>query len=165
MREPIWVIEARSHIGKKEVAGKGNSAWVLSLWETVPWIWSTVAHKDDSLLAWCGAFMRLVVTQCGISPPKKWWSASSWAAWGTPLKTPVLGCFGVMKRKGGAHITLIIGKNNAGMLIGLGGNQGDMVKLSAFKPELFNAFVYPPNQTIILTPLPNLSAALSESEA
>lgn len=165
MREPIWVTEARSYIGQTEVAGKGSSKWILSLWETVPWIWSTVARKDDTLLAWCGAFMRLVFVECAIAPPKKWWSAKEWATWGTPLKTPVLGCVGVMKRTGGAHVTLLVGKNNAGMFIGIGGNQGDMVKKSAFRPELFSAFVYPPNQTIVLTPLPNMSAAISESEA
>jgi uncharacterized protein (TIGR02594 family) len=165
MKEPVWVTEARSHIGKSEVAGLNSNKWILSLWDTAPWIWSTVARKDDTLLAWCGAFIRLVVTQVGIVPPKSWWSANAWAKWGTRLKSPVLGCIGVMKRTGGAHVTIIIGRDNAGRLIGLGGNQGDMVKLSAFKPELFTAFVWPPNQTIRLAPLPNLSAALSVSEA
>jgi uncharacterized protein (TIGR02594 family) len=165
MREPIWVTEARSHIGKKEVAGVGSNKWILSLWETVPWIWSTVARKDDTLLAWCGAFVRLVMLECNITPPKGWWSAKNWAAWGAPVKTPTLGCIGVMKRKGGAHVTILIGKDNAGNLIGLGGNQGDMVKKSAFKPELFVAFVYPPNQKNYNITLPILSAALSVSEA
>lgn len=165
MKEPIWVTAARRYIGQAEVAGKGSNAWILSLWETVPWIWSTVARKDDTLLAWCGAFMRLVFTQCEIQAPKKWWSAKEWAAWGVPLKSPILGCVGVISRKGGAHVTLLIGKDNAGRLIGLGGNQGDMVKKSAFEPQVFIAYVWPPNQTIILTALPNINAALSESEA
>jgi uncharacterized protein (TIGR02594 family) len=164
MQEPIWVTEARSHIGKSEVAGLNSDKWILSLWETVPWIWSTVARKDDGLLAWCGAFVRFIMVQTGIEPPKNWWSAASWANWGTPLKSPILGCVGVMKRKGGAHVTIIIGKDYAGNLIGLGGNQGDMVKKSAFKPEFFTAFVWPPNQAIRLTALPHLSAAPSMSE-
>jgi uncharacterized protein (TIGR02594 family) len=103
--------------------------------------------------------------ECNITPPKGWWSAKNWAAWGAPVKTPTLGCIGVMKRKGGAHVTILIGKDNAGNLIGLGGNQGDMVKKSAFKPELFVAFVYPPNQKNYNITLPILSAALSVSEA
>jgi uncharacterized protein (TIGR02594 family) len=164
-KDPAWLASARKYIGQKEVAGGGSSKWILSLWETVPWIWSTVACKDDTLLAWCGAFIRLVMVENGVTPPKKWWSAASWADWGIPLKSPAYGCIAVMKRKGGAHVTIIVGINHAGKLVGLGGNQGDAVKLSAFEPSLFSAYVWPPNQAFKLKPLPNLFATMSESES
>lgn len=165
MKEPIWLSTARRHIGQKEIAGIKSNEWILSLWETVPWIWSTVAGKDDSLLPWCGAFMNKVMLMCGIESPKKWWSAARWADWGTPLKKPVLGCIAIKKRKGGAHVTILCGRDNAGNYIGIGGNQGDSVKLSAFKPAEFTSYVWPKNWPIGVTPLPLLSAEAIESEA
>lgn len=165
MKEPIWLSTMRSYIGQKEVAGVKSNDWIISLWDSVPWIWSTVARKDDSILPWCGAVMRLVMLMCGIEPPKKWWSAIAWTDWGTRLERPVLGCIGIIKRKGGAHVTILAGINNNGDYICIGGNQGDEVKRSAFKPNQFLAFVWPERWPVGVNKLPLLSASFSESEA
>lgn len=164
-KDPVWLATARKYVNQKEVPGKNSNLWILKLWESVPWIWTTVANKDDSLLAWCGAFVRFVMIENGIAPPKKWWSASSWDTWGSPVKEPVLGCIGVMKRSGGGHVTIIVGIDNAGNYLGLGGNQGDSVKISAFPAERFTKFVWPNGHPLRIVPLPNLSAELSSSEA
>ncbi len=165
MIDPCWIKRARSLIGKKEVPGAKSDMWVLGLWDTIPWIWSTVARKDDSIVPWCGAFCRYVMAECSLPFPKKWWSAASWLDYGTRLPNPVFGCIGVLKRPKGAHVTFIIGKDNAGNLLGLGGNQGDAVKVSAFKRERFTGFVWPEGATIRWDGLPILSAEVSESES
>jgi uncharacterized protein (TIGR02594 family) len=163
--EPLWLTHARKYIGQKEIAGVASNKWILSLWDSVPWIWASVARKDDTLLPWCGAFMRLIMISSGQVPPKKWWSAAEWAKWGTPLKSPVFGCVYIRKRDGGAHVTLMAGKNNAGYYCCIGGNQGDAVKLSTFKPSPGDVFVWPMGEDMHLIPLPILSAAMSTSEA
>lgn len=165
MKDPIWLKNARKYIGQREVAGKDSNAWVLGLWDTVPWIWSSVARKDDTLLPWCGAFMRQVMVESGIEPPKKWWSAASWASWGSPQRKALFGCVGVMKRTGGGHVAIIVGRDNSGNLICLGGNQGDAVKLSAFNPNRFTEFVWPLGHKTSACELPILTASLSVSEA
>jgi uncharacterized protein (TIGR02594 family) len=165
MSDPVWLKSARKYIGQKEVAGLKSNAWIIGLWQTIPWIWSTVARKDDSVLPWCGAFIRLVMVENKIVPPKKWWSAREWATWGMPLHKPLLGCIGVMRRTGGGHVGIIVGRDNAGNLLMIGGNQGDSVNIAAFNPNRFTEFVWPRGHEMILDSLPILSAALSVSEA
>ena len=165
MKDPIWLKVARKFIGQKEVKGIQSNPWILSLWDTVPWIWSTVTRKDDSVLPWCGTFMRKVMVDSGIAPPRKWWSARTWSTWGISLTVPLFGCVGVMSRKGGGHVGIIIGRDNAGNLLVLGGNQGDAVSVAAFNPSRFTAFVWPKGHEVMLGQLPILSAALSVNEA
>lgn len=164
--DPIWIYEARKYVGQKEIAGISSNPWVLGLWAIVPWIWATVTRKDDSVLPWCGAFMRLVMVNCGITPPKKWWSANEWSKWGFAIQKPIRGCIGIMKRPDGAHVGIILGKDSAGNYLVLGGNQGDAVKVSAFNPNRFTAFVWPTGHPMKIDLLPILaSAAISSSEA
>lgn len=165
MKDPVWLKVARKFIGQKEVKGIQSNPWILSLWDTVPWIWASYARKDDSLAPWCGAFMRKVMIDSDIKSPRKWWSAREWSTWGMPLSTPLFGSIGVMIRKGGGHVGIIVGRDNAGNLLVLGGNQGDAVSVAAFNPSRFTAFVWPRGHEIILGQLPILSAALSVNEA
>lgn len=166
--EPKWLTSARSYIGQREIPGQDSNQWILGLWAIVPWIWLTVRRKDDSLLPWCGAFVRLCLSEAGLTPPKAWYRAMAYAEYGTNVGRPVLGAIGVIKNGKQWHVGFVLGKDNAGNIIMLGGNQNDSVKLSAFKPELFKAYRWPAGateQVPMAGLLPILSAALSTSEA
>lgn len=166
--EPKWLQVARQYLGQKEVPGPQSNPWILGLWETIPWIWSTVTRKDDSLAAWCGAFMRLCLVMSDLTPPKAWYRASAYVEYGINVGYPALGAIGIIKNGKQWHVGIIAGKDHAGNIIMLGGNQNDSVKLSAFKPDLFKAYRWP-DQSYEKIPLagslPILSAALSTSEA
>lgn len=141
-----------------------SNPWIVKLWDKAAWLWAT--KKDDSQLPWCGAFVAHCLRLSGLTPPANWFRASAYATYGTKLPKPVLGCIGVMTREGGGHVGFVAGKDNAGNILMLGGNQGDSVKISAFKPHKFTAFVWP--NSVFLPAwqeLPILSAALSASEA
>lgn len=166
--DPKWLQSARKYLGQKEVPGPASNPWILGLWATIPWIWSTVARKDDTLLPWCGAFVRLCLTEAGIEPPKSWFRASAYADFGTKLGYPTLGAIGVIKTGKRWHVGFIVGRDNAGRIIMLGGNQNDSVKLAAFERASFAAFQWPDYQLDKIPSagsLPVLTAALSTSEA
>lgn len=167
--EPLWLVEARRHLGQREVPGQGSNPWILGLWATIPWIWSTVTRKDDTLLPWCGAFVRLCLVVAGLTPPKNWFRASEYMAYGANVGYPAVGAIGVIKNGKQWHVGFVVGRDHAGNIILLGGNQNDSVKLSAFKPELFKAYRWPEVSTINQIPLagilPVLSAGMSTSEA
>ena len=165
--EPKWLIEARKYLGQAEVPGAQSNPWILGLWVTIPWIWSTVTRRDDTLLPWCGAFLRLCLVQAGITPPRNWFRAREYLNFGTNIGYPCVGAIGVMQNGRQWHVGFVVGRDNAGNIIMLGGNQNNSVRLSAFKPSLFKAYRWP-TQTYASIPLagnlPILSAAISASE-
>lgn len=169
IKDPPWLVEAKKHEGKKEVPGVKNNDWVIGLWDSIPWIWSTVIRKDDNLLPWCGAFIKLCLDKAGIKPPKAWYRAKAYIDFGTPIYHPAYGCIGVIKNaKGKYHVGIVIGWDAAGNIMLYGGNQNDMVRVSAFKFKSFVAFVWPSDdvQNIPMAgTLPILDADFSMSEA
>lgn len=159
-----WLEHARGFVGQKEIAGIKSNPWIVRLWDKAAWLWAT--KKDDSQLPWCGAFVAHCLRLDGLTPPKNWFRASAYADYGQRLKQPIAGCIGVMTREGGGHVGFVVGKDNAGNILMIGGNQGDSVKLAAFKKDRFTCFVWPRiNDDVSYRILPILSAALSSSEA
>lgn len=161
-----WLTCARTYLGQKEVVGLASNKWILSLWDSIPWIWSTVSRTDDSVLPWCGAFVRHCLLESKITPPKNWFRAKAYIDFGTKLDEPIVGCIGVIKTGKQYHVGIIVGVDNNGNILMIGGNQADSVKVSAFKANLFQYYGWPvANASIIASRLPVLSAELAESVA
>lgn len=59
-------------------------------------------------------------------------SAKSYLSWGEQLDRPVYGCVVVFSRDGGGHVGFVVGKDKAGNLLVLGGNQDDAVNVKSF---------------------------------
>ena len=132
--DPFWVIEARKHIGQKEVPGAASNPWIKAMWLKLKggaWFWKAYG-EDDSKLPWCGGFVAYCLTQAGIEPPAKYAAAKEWLDWGVPLLHPCLGCVVVFTREGGGHVGFVVGMDERGRLMVLGGNQGDKVSIAPF---------------------------------
>lgn len=170
MSDFSWLIEARRHIGQKEVPGPGVNAWLRDLWHGLPggpWFWQHYG-KDDSKLPWCGAFMAGVFRKVGISLPARYASAAGWLEWGTRLDTPTRGCVVVFSRQGGGHVGIVVGRDQRDRLIVLGGNQGDAVTEAPFDRSRVTGFRWPPGvpvPTLATLPLITSNAASSRNEA
>ena len=148
-----WLSIGLQYEGMREVPGPGVNAKLQNLWLGLPggsWFWNHYG-KDDSKLPWCGAFMARVFLDCGIQPPKRYASALEWASWGSGLSEPTLGCVVVFSREGGGHVGIVMGADELGRLIVLGGNQRDGVCKMAFDRSRATAFRFPPG-----VPLPGL---------
>ena len=90
---------------------------------------------------------------------------------GKRLTKPAYGCLVVFTRQGGGHVGFVVGKDKAGNLLVLGGNQGNRVSIAAFPTSRVAAYVWPSVGGALLDPAPERydlplgGAALSRSEA
>lgn len=166
MTELIWIQKARAYLGQKEVPGPASNPWILSLWSSIAWIWTSVARKDDSLLPWCGAFVRQCLVESNLTPPKNWFRAKEYVTYGAPLSAPKVGAIGVILTGKQWHVAFIVGRTKDGNIVMLGGNQNDSVKLSAFRPAVFQAFRWPDSKVLPdMGELPVIDVTLSTSQA
>ena len=151
--EPIWLQEARKHIGLREIPGAKHNT-TISKWLTKLKAW----WRDDET-PWCGTFVAHCVQYAGLVPPKEWYRARSWADWGTPTATPRIGCIVVFERKGGGHVGFVVGEDTQGRLLVLGGNQGDAVSIAPFDKARVLCYRIPPNYLVPHGSLPVFAAA------
>lgn len=147
--KPTWLERAESFIGLKEVPGPASSPIIIGWLARIRASW---LGGDD--VPWCGTALANWMLDAGITPPDNPFRALAWRTWGTPLYRPVVGCVGVMERKGGGHVTLIVGEDGRGHLLGLGGNQSDGVRVSAFPRAGFVAFRWPQGHEFQYASLP-----------
>ena len=153
--EPAWLIEARKHIGQKEIPGKESNPWIVSLWQRLKgsavfsWLGS-----DDSSAPWCGAYVGHCISHAGIVLPQHWYRAKAWLDWGVKLEAPTVGCIVVYERKGGGHVGFVVGKDQLDNIMTLGGNQKDQVSIAPFSRERVAGYRWPPDTVIAIAPLP-----------
>ena len=156
-----WLDEARKHIGVAEIPGKDHSP-VITRWLSDLGAWWT---DDDT--PWCGVFVAHCFRSAGVQLPKHWYRAKAWLDWGITVP-PLVGCVVVFERVGGGHVGLLVGKDQGGRLMVLGGNQGNKVSVAPFDPARVAGYRWPPMVAIPPSlPLPVITsmARASENEA
>lgn len=156
-----WLIEARRHIGVKEVPGKANSPTIQK------WLLGLKAWWTDDATPWCGVFAGHCIKSAGLPLPKHWYRAKDWLNWGVPLTKPTEGCVVVFERKGGGHVGFVVGKDARGNIMVLGGNQGDAVTIAPFDPARVAGYRWPNSVPPMIGSLPLLASngAVSQNEA
>ena len=160
MQEPVWLIEARKHLGLKEVKGTKHHPEILQMWKDI----KRGGIKDDET-PWCAAFVGAMLERVGIRSTR-FESAKSYLTWGNQLVEPVVGCIVVFSRDGGGHVGFVVGRDKAGNLLVLGGNQSDEVNIRAFPRTRVTGYRYPSGYMLPEPHLPVLSSAeLSRNEA
>lgn len=163
MSEPIWLRAARQDVGLRELAGAPTAPKIAQ------WLKELGAWWRDDETPWCGTAVAAWMRSSGIVLPKHWYRAKGWLDWGIPLAAPGVGAVVVFERAGGGHVGLVVGKDFAGRLLVLGGNQGNKVGIDAFDFSRVVGYRWPAafGNSIPLGPLPVYSggATLSTNEA
>lgn len=162
MAEPNWLKIARKYIGTREIKGPKHNSLILRWWQMI----KRGGIKDDET-PWCAAFVGGVLEEAGIQS-SRFESAKSYLTWGKPLSAPVVGCVVVFDRDGGGHVGFVVGRDAAGHLLVLGGNQGDAVNVKAFQLSRVakGGFRWPTTVPLPKDALPILAAAdISKNEA
>lgn len=139
-REPAWVRAGRSKIGEREIPGPKHNPWIIGFWQKLgaPWI-----KTDDADGAWCGGFIAWCLSEAGLSYPKNYPAAASFATWGTPCQAQV-GAIGVKSRRGGNHVFQIVGITaDRQFYKALGGNQDNMVSIIDIPVSVVTAIRWP----------------------
>lgn len=155
--DPPWLAAARRDIGRTETLGPNDSPWIRAMLAKLGATW-LVGQP------WCGGAVAYWMTICAVPIPKHWYRAKAWLDWGDSIYTPALGCVAVFERRGGGHVGLAVGRDDRGRLLVLGGNQGDMVRISAFGTERLIGYRWPGGNGYPREPLPAGHAAVSERE-
>ncbi|MXO73591.1 TIGR02594 family protein [Altererythrobacter buctensis] len=120
--EAPWLIEARRHMGLKEVAGPQHNGTILG------WVKSLGGWFKDDETPWCGTFAAVCMKTAGQDVPEHWFRALEWAKWGKPCD-PVVGAVVVFGRQGGGHVGFLVGESAANYYV-LGGNQSNAVNIT-----------------------------------
>ena len=137
MSKPAWMIEAEKYIGLKEIPGAAHEPQILKWWKAI----RRGGIKTDEV-PWCAAFVGGCLEAVGIIS-SRYESAKSYLDWGIKLEFPIEGCIAVFTRTGGGHVGFVVGQDQRGRLLVLGGNQGDKVSIAPFDPSRVTGFRWP----------------------
>lgn len=153
---PAWIAAARRDIGNPESLGPNDSPLIRRIWAAVSAVWLRGQP-------WCGGAAAYWMQQAGIAYPREFYRAKAWLGWGVELTAPVPGCVVVFERQGGGHIGFVVGRDTAGRLMVLGGNQGDAVRISPFDAARVTGYRWPAGVELPAGPLPVLAASGASS--
>jgi len=125
----IWLTKAKSYLGLSEVPGKKHNLKILEWWKAI-----RATFMDDET-PWCAGFVGGVLEECGIKSSRSA-SARSYLSWGVRISDPCEGCIVVFWRGApsgwSGHVGFVVGRDDMGNLMVLGGNQGDQVSIQGF---------------------------------
>lgn len=134
-----WLDLAREHKGLREIPGALTEPKIAS------WLKRLGAWWNDDETPWCGTFVAAMMIECSIALPKHWYRAKGWLDWGVKLAAPVVGCVVVFDRKGGGHVAFVVGQDERGRLMCVGGNQGNAVSDALFEKSRVLGYRWPPS--------------------
>jgi uncharacterized protein (TIGR02594 family) len=162
MSEPAWLVEARKHVGLREVPGKTHAPVIQR------WLRQFGAWWVDDETPWCGTFVAACLEAAGVRRPRNWFRALAWLDFGTPILAPRVGCVVVFSREGGGHVGFLVGQDEEGRLMVLGGNQGNAVSVAPFERFRVRGYRWPSSVPAPAAGLPLLAsngAVSSRSES
>lgn len=166
MNDPVWLQHARKDLGLAEIPGPKHNSRIVAFWESVK------IHFRDDETPWCGAFVGAKLAQAGYPINPRGASARSWANYGTPIDRPCVGAIVVFwrgSRNGSSgHVGFVVGVDQNGNLMVLGGNQGNRVSIAPFSRDRVLAYRWPghtPDPSRYMLPVLNSDGKLSQNEA
>lgn len=157
MNEPAWMVEARRHIGTREIPGKRHEPKILAWWKKI----RRGGIQSDEV-PWCAAFVGACLEHVGIVS-SRFESARSYMTWGIPIPAPVPGCVAVFSRAGGGHVGFVVASVDDGRLLILGGNQGDAVSIAPFDRNRVIGYRWPRAVPIVNRDLQQLGSKQKSS--
>lgn len=128
-----YMEEALKWMGTKEVAGPVANKDIVMFDKYT----SLKATSDE--VPWCSSFANYVVHACGDKGTNSA-AARSWLDWGKAIDKPEYGCLVIIDRRdkgnpNAAHVTFYICDVEPAHIQCVGGNQGDMVKMSVYPKD------------------------------
>jgi uncharacterized protein (TIGR02594 family) len=133
---PLWLEAGLKFVGTREGAG-GSDSKVIMDWAKDEGGSIAETYTHDSI-PWCALFANMMLTKAGLKGTESLWAldfAGKWPA--IKLNGPAVGAFAPMLRNGGGHIICVVGRDQNGNIMGLGGNQSDKVSIVPFPMSRF----------------------------
>lgn len=141
---PLWLEAGLKFLGTKEGPGARDNQVIID-WAKVEGGDIAKEYTHDSI-PWCSLFANMMMTKVGIKGTETLW-ALDWAGkWPSiQLDGPAVGAMAPMVRSGGGHIICVVGRDQHGNIMGLGGNQSDQVSVVPFPVSRLNKGFWWPN--------------------
>jgi len=143
IERPLWLQAGMKLIGTKEGAGSKDNPLIID-WAKDEGGDIAKTYTHDSI-PWCALFANHCLTKVGLKGTESLWAldfAGQWPA--VKLIGPAVGAFAPMVRDGGGHIAIVVGKDQHGNVMLLGGNQSDAVNIKPFaRTRLNKGFWWP----------------------
>ena len=140
MNEPPWITQGKKYLGLQEIPGRKHNSTILRFWEEIK------ADFRDDETPWCAGFVGAVLEEVGIRSTRSA-AARSYMKWGRTLRTPAVGAIVVFWRGSpsgwSGHVGFVVGKDQNGNLMVLGGNQGDQVSIRPFSTNRVLGYYWP----------------------
>lgn len=134
---PLWLEAGIKLIGTKEATGKPDNKIILD-WAKEEGGDISETYTHDSV-PWCALFANHILTKAGLKGTETLWALDFAGKWpSVKLSGPAVGAFAPMLRNGGGHIIVVVGKDQHGNIMGLGGNQSDQVSIAPFAQSRLN---------------------------
>lgn len=152
-----WIVEAKRNLGIAEIPGTASNPKIVQYWTDI-----RRSGITSDAVPWCAAFTGAMLERSGIESTR-FEGARSYGSYGKALDKPAYGCIVVFSRGVGGHVGFCIGEDTSGQLIIIGGNQSDMVKVSAFSKSRVVAYRYPEGYEVPES-MPTISASGSIKE-
>jgi len=138
----VWIATAKRFIGTREIPGPKHNPVIVDWAEEV----SNGAIADDET-AWCGTFVGAMLKECNLPIPKSPLSARGYLSLPKRLDKPAVGCIVVFWRDKPSgwlgHVGFVLGKDKAGNLMVLSGNQRNAVTVSPYSYERILGYRWP----------------------
>jgi len=148
-QNPFSYIEkiAVKEIGVHEWGGMTSNPKILQYHKAAELNWKGITEKTP----WCGSFAAWVMKRAGFKPPHFPARAMSWLKFGRKINHATYGSIAVKKRKGGGHVTFVIGRDPKRFdhVLCLGGNQGDAVSVHSYPENVFLEFRLPEGVPVV----------------
>lgn len=137
-----WIASANQYLGLREFKGPQHNPTIVN------WLVQLGAWWRDDETPWCGVFVAAVLREVGIKPAGAFYRAKAWLSWGEALPAPAVGCVVVFDRAGGGHVGFLVGRTPGGLLLVLGGNQGNEVNVRAFEQYRVLGYRWPAGEPL-----------------
>lgn len=146
LNDLAWIKNLSHFIGLKEIPGSKHNV-VIQNWLKNMGCYSREQRswwRDDET-PWCGLAVGHALGVSGRFVVPYWFRAKAWAdeQYMTKLDKPAFGCIAVKSRQGGGHVFFVVGMDQKGRILGLGGNQGNQVSIVPFNKSEIDSYWWP----------------------
>lgn len=144
---PLWLQAGIGLINTHEGVGAKDNPMIID-WAKEEGGDIAAEYTHDSI-PWCALFAGHCLTLAGLKGPGTLWALDFAGKWPSiKLAGPAVGAFAPMVRSGGGHIIQVVGRDQRGNIMGLGGNQSDQVSIVPFPMSRLNKGFWWPSAAV-----------------
>lgn len=133
---PLWLQAGLQLLGTKEKPGPLDNPQILE-WAKEEGGSIERTYDHDSI-AWCALFVGHCLTLASLKGTGTLWALDYAGKWPSQKVEIAVGAVAPMARPGGGHVILVVGRDQHGNVMGLGGNQSDEVSVRPFPLSRLN---------------------------